>query len=150
MDFPEHLKLLQQLESLWGDGSEQEEGKSERSGRREQGTTAIRAFRDWQAGNKHNLLYSGWWTCSHQSVHVWVLGWRRWEAAEGGGGGWDRRGRGRAGTALQRVAEHWVSVQLARASTSAPADCARTPLCPRAHASPFRSKNINVCVLAVY
>lgn len=27
--------------------------------------------------------------------------------------------------------------------------CARTPLCPRAHASPFRSKNINVCVLAV-
>lgn len=30
MDFPEHLKLLQQLESLWGDGSEREGGEWER------------------------------------------------------------------------------------------------------------------------
>ena len=30
MDFPEHLKLLQQRESLWGEGSEQEEGRRER------------------------------------------------------------------------------------------------------------------------
>lgn len=46
MDFPEHLKLLQQLESLWGDGSEREEGRRERQkkgGKWRQ--TAIHAFK---------------------------------------------------------------------------------------------------------
>lgn len=49
MDFPEHLKLLQQLESLWGDGSEREEGRREGGRGRKKGgkwrQTAIHAFK---------------------------------------------------------------------------------------------------------
>jgi len=42
MDFPEHLKLLQQLESLWGDGSEREEGRREGGRGRKKGGSGDR------------------------------------------------------------------------------------------------------------
>lgn len=45
MDFPEHLKLLQQLGSLWGEGSEQEEGRRERQKGGSGEKTAIHAFK---------------------------------------------------------------------------------------------------------
>lgn len=52
MDFPEHLKLLQQLESLWGDGSEQEEEEWERETGRER-------EREGGSGERQLSMHSG-------------------------------------------------------------------------------------------
>lgn len=52
------------------------------------------------------------------------------------------RGRKRVETALQRVAEHWVSVQLAQASTPEPVGC----LCARACVCVSMSAYEPVCV----
>lgn len=139
-DFPEHLKLLQQLESLWGESRENEgsERQAEEETERERSSRERQLSMHSEAGKLE--INTTFCVLAGGRVHISRC---MCECLTGDGGRWwgetegeAKWGRGSVGTALQRVAEPWVSMQLAQASTPVPVGCLLcVSLCPWAYTS---------------